>query len=190
MITDNSINLKPEVFVISSPDITAIQMSALSETNSDEDFIFLGTSAFFKNYTGVELQNIIWQAAIILTFRKIKDAGSWDVEMADPKDVIELVAKLVGEQNTSGAILTGVLVMCRGVATKIITVLQNQVKKHYKVTDLQKVNLHTMTESKICDIAMLKVDDDQSLLFDDIDEIELEPIPLEQPQVDEDAWLR
>lgn len=112
------------------------------------------------------------------------------MEIADPKDIIELVAKLVDEHNTNGATLTGVLVMCRGVSTKITTVLQNQVKKHYKVTDLQKVNLQTISESKICDIAMLKVDDDQSLLFDDIDEIELEPIPLEQPQVDEDAWLR
>ena len=50
--------------------------------------------------------------------------------------------------------------MCRGVGTKIISILQNQVKKHCKVTDLQKVNLSTIAESKICDIAMLKGDDE------------------------------
>lgn len=133
-------------------------MSSLTETISDEDFIFLGSSAFFQNFTGVELQNVIWQAIIILTFRKVKNAGSWDVEVADPKDIIELVAALIGEHNVNGATTTGVLVMCRGVSTKIINLLQKQVKKHCKVTDLQNINLHDIPEGKICDIALLKED--------------------------------
>ena len=92
---------------------------------SEEDFIFLGTQGFFQHFTGVELQNIIWQSALILTFRKIKNAGNWNVGVADPKDIIELLAQLIGEHNTSGATLTGILVICRGMATKIINILQN-----------------------------------------------------------------
>ena len=133
-------------------------MSSLTETISDEDFIFLGSSAFFQNFTGVELQNVIWQAIIILTFRKVKNAGNWDVEVADPKDIIELLSALIGEHNVNGATTTGVLVMCRGVSTKIINLLQKQVKKHCKVTDLQNINLHDIPEGEICDIALLKED--------------------------------
>lgn len=84
---------------------------------------------------------MIWQAAIILTFRKIKNANNWNVEIADPKDIIELLATLVGEHIIKESTLTGVLVICRGLATKLIGILQNQVKKICKVSDLHKVNI-------------------------------------------------
>ena len=49
--------------IVSEPDITAIQLT------DQEEFIIIGSSGLFKRLQGQDLQNVVWQRALMIGFK-------------------------------------------------------------------------------------------------------------------------
>ena len=96
--------------------------------------------------------------------------------------------------------LTSLLVICRGFELKIVSLLKRQLVEwatrpenndlaeseqiRRDVNDLRGIDFRNVPLGDICDIQKVSFGSKTGHLFEDTDEIELEPIPLEQPQID------
>lgn len=58
------------------------------------------------------------------------------------------------------------------------------------MNDLRSIDFRNVPLGDVCDIQKVSFGSKTGHLFEDTDEIELEPIPLEQPQIDSQAWIR